>query len=118
MTMQIHTWADLGKTERQALLRRPALADDAGIRTSANTIVTDVRENGDAALQRFTKKYDDAEISVLQVSDAEFSQAESALTSDQLEAIDLAIDNVRKFHLAQVTPDVRVETMPGVVCER
>jgi histidinol dehydrogenase len=118
MTLQIHTWAELAETERQALLCRPAVADDAYIRTGTNTIITDVRENGDAALQRLTKKYDGAQIGVLRVSDAEFAQAESGLTSKQLDAIDLAIDNVRKFHLAQVTSDVRVETMPGVVCER
>ena len=118
MTMEISTWASLAEAEQQALLRRPAVADDASIRVGTGTIVTDVRENGDAALLRLTRKYDRAEISDLRVSDAEFSAAESALTTEQLNAIDLAIDNVRKFHLAQVTSKVRVETMPGVVCER
>lgn len=118
MAMEISTWASLAEAEQQALLRRPAVADDARIRIGASTIVTDVRENGDAALLRLTRKYDRAEISDLRVSDAEFSAAESALTTEQLNAIDLAIDNVRKFHVAQVTSDVRVETMPGVVCER
>ncbi|MEM7278534.1 MAG: histidinol dehydrogenase, partial [Pseudomonadota bacterium] len=33
-------------------------------------------------------------------------------------AIDLAIANVRKFHQAQQTQALRIETAPGVVCER
>jgi len=40
------------------------------------------------------------------------------LTKQQLAAMDLAIDNVRRFHRAQLAPDIRVETMPGVLCER
>jgi len=118
MTMEIFIWASLAEEEQQTLLRRPAVANDARIRVRTSTIVTDVRESGDAALLRLTRKYDRAEISDLRVGDAEFSAAESALTTEQLNAIDLAIDNVRKFHLAQVTSKVRVETMPGVVCER
>jgi phosphoribosyl-ATP pyrophosphohydrolase/phosphoribosyl-AMP cyclohydrolase/histidinol dehydrogenase len=34
------------------------------------------------------------------------------------DAIDKAYDNVRKFHEAQITPPIMVETVPGVICER
>ena len=44
--------------------------------------------------------------------------AEASLTSAQLAAIDLAIRNVRSFHEAQLPAATRVETMPGVLCER
>ena len=118
MTMRIHNWADMDDAGRQALLLRPAVADDAAVRSGTRSIVSDVQDNGDAALQRLTKKYDGADVDILRVGDGEFSRAEAALTSEQLGAIDLAIDNVRKFHLAQVSPDIRVETMPGVICER
>jgi histidinol dehydrogenase len=33
-------------------------------------------------------------------------------------AFDLAFDNIARFHAAQRTPDVDVETMPGVRCRR
>lgn len=118
MTMRIHTWADLAEAEQQALLCRPAVTDDAAIRTGTKAIIADVRNSGDSALLKLTKKYDGADVIVLRVSDEEFTQAEATLTIEQLNAIDLAIENVRKFHLAQVTSDIRVETMPGVVCER
>jgi len=118
MTMKIHIWSELGETERAVLLRRPAVSDDANIRADTTTIVDDVRQNGDTALQMLTQRFDNADVQELRVSDNEFSQAESALTPRQLDAIDLAIDNVRQFHVAQLPSAIRVETMPGVLCER
>lgn len=118
MTMKIHIWSELGETERAVLLRRPAVSDDANIRADTTTIVDDVRQNGDTALQVLTQRFDNADVQELRVSDNEFSQAESALTPRQLDAIDLAIDNVRQFHVAQLPSAIRVETMPGVLCER
>ncbi len=118
MAMEIYTWSRLGQSAREALLRRPAVSDDGTIRTRTAAIVDEVRQDGDLAVRRRTKQYDHAEIDVLQVSAEEFSQAESELTKQQLGAIDLAIDNVRKFHQVQVVSAIRVETMPGVLCER
>ena len=70
MTMYIHTWADLGESERRTLLSRPNAATDASVRTDTSTIIADVRDNGDAALRRLTKKYDDARVHDLRVDDA------------------------------------------------
>jgi len=118
MAMEIHTWSQLEQSAREALLRRPAVNDHGEIRAGAAAIVDEVRRDRDIAVRRLTKQYDRADIEVLKVSAEEFSQAESELTKQQLAAIDLAIDNVRTFHRAQVDSAIRVETMPGVLCER
>jgi histidinol dehydrogenase len=118
MAMEIYPWSQLEQSAREALLRRPAVSNDGTIRTRTAAIVDEVRQDGDLAVRRRTKQYDHAEIDVLQVSAEEFSQAESELTKQQLGAIDLAIDNVRKFHQVQLVSAIRVETMPGVLCER
>ena len=78
----------------------------------------DVRNNGDAALRKLTRELDDAEIAEFRVSDVDFDDAEQRLSTAQLEAIGLAIDNVRAFHAPQLTAPIVVETMPGVRCER
>lgn len=111
-------WNALSGAERAALLQRPAVADDAGIRDATESIVTAVREGGDAALRRFTAKYDGADIDALRVSDGELDDAEARLGAEDIAAIDLAIANVRRFHEAQRPGPIRVETMQGVVCER
>jgi histidinol dehydrogenase len=118
MTMKIYSWADLTRDARNTLLQRPAVADNKAIRDGTLSIIDRVRQDGDSALRSLTAKYDSAELTNLRVPDTEIVEAEARLTSEQLGAIDLAIANVRRFHEAQVSVDLRVETMPGVLCER
>jgi histidinol dehydrogenase len=118
MAILTQTWSRLDEKQRVALLQRPAVVDDVGIRTGTAAIIEEVRRDGDAALRRLTLEYDRAEIDELRVSDEELERAEKTLSGEQVDAIDLAINNVRMFHHAQMTTDIRVETMQGVVCER
>ena len=118
MTIQTHNWSALDEQQRNTMLQRPAVADDMSIRAGTAAIIDEVRRNGDAALRRLTVEYDRADIRDLRVSGEELERAEKSLTPEQLGAIDLAIDNVGKFHRAQIQADIRVETMQGVVCER
>lgn len=118
MAIRIHKWAELTDDEQGALLERPAVTDDASIRNSTAAIIEEVRSGGDEALRRLTREHDHADVDKLRVSDTEIATAERALTSAQLAAIDLAINNVRQFHVAQLPDVIRVETMPGVICER
>ena len=118
MTVQTVSWSDLQAAQRRQLLRRPGVADDATMRDGTAAIIADVRENGDEALRRLTAMYDRAELTTSRVTDDEILTAGDALSPDQVAAIDLAIDNVRRFHEAQRPEPVVVETMPGVLCER
>jgi len=118
MSMRIRNWSELDSDAQQALLQRPAVADDARIREGTRAIVARVRAEGDAALADLTRQYDKADVTTLKVSADEFAAAGTMLTVAQKDAIDLAIDNVRRFHEAQMPSACRVETMPGVVCER
>ncbi len=117
-TVQISRWNELGPDERRVLLRRPAMANDAGIRATVEAIIAEVRRDGDSALARLTEQYDGAQLDELRVGTAEIDDAAAALTTAEVAAIDLAIANVRRFHEAQTPAPVTVETMPGVVCER
>jgi histidinol dehydrogenase len=118
MAILTQTWSRLDEKQRATLLQRPAVVDDVGIRTGTAAIIEEVRRDGDAALRRLTLEYDRAEIDELRVSDEELERAEKTLSGEQVDAIDLAINNVRIFHHAQMNTDIRVETMQGVVCER
>jgi histidinol dehydrogenase len=116
--MKSCNWNDLGDAERTALMRRPAVAEDDEIRRGTAAIVREVREGGDAALRRLTTQYDRAEIEELRVSKAELAGAGRQLEAEDIDAIELAIGNVRRFHEAQKPEPIRVATMDGVVCER
>lgn len=118
MQLQVHNWQLLDPLQRRELLQRPALQDDRALRDGVRAILEHVRERGDAALQEFTQRYDGVTIETLQVSEAEFAAAEQSVPRAAIEAIQLAIDNVRRFHEARPPSDYQIETMPGVHCER
>ena len=118
MKITINQWSELDNAARAALLERPSVADDDSIRATTAAAIAKVRAGGDAALRELTLQFDGAEISDLRVSNAEIDAAIAQLSPAQLAAIDLAIGNVQRFHEQQRPPAIKVETMPGVVCER
>ena len=118
MTLQRAQWNALDDAARHSFLRRPAVADDAAIREAVLEIVADVKNGGDDTLRVLTARLDGAELGDLRVSGEEMDAASASLSPAAIDAIDVAITNVRRFHEAQRPPDVNVETMPGVRCER
>ncbi|WP_340153310.1 histidinol dehydrogenase [uncultured Marivirga sp.] len=99
------------------LLKRPteSLSD---IRKIVQPIMDAVQSNGDDALKAYTKKFDGIELDNFLVNDHEIKSASSAVSDKLKEAIKVAHDNIFQFHEAQVTVPLKIETMPGVLCER
>jgi histidinol dehydrogenase len=118
MASPILNWSSLSAEERRDALRRPVQQDPITLQERVREIVRDVRTRGDAALLEFTRRFDGVALGAIEVSTAEFAAAETALNAEQRQAIDRAIANVKRFHEAQVGSPLRVETAPGVVCER
>jgi histidinol dehydrogenase len=116
--MRILNWENLSGAERVEALRRPALRDAPAVAEAARSIIESVRRDGDAAVLALTEKFDGVRPASLQVTSQEFDDAERSLNAAQLAAIDRAIANVRRFHEAQGSKPLRIETSPGVVCER
>lgn len=101
------TWGDL--------LTRPTL-DTSVLERSVSDIMADVRENGDAALRRLTRKFDGAEPDELVVSEDEFAEAESLVPPKLKASIAVAKANIEKFHRAEAGESRVIETTPGVFC--
>jgi histidinol dehydrogenase len=118
MGVRILNWSSLSAEERRQALRRPVQQNATAVHEQVRAIINDVRVRGDSALLEFTRRFDGVALSVMEVDTAEFAAAETALDSEQRQAIDRAIANVRRFHEAQLGTALRVETAPGVVCER
>lgn len=111
-------WSALSASEQADVLRRPAQDNAAELMTKTQAIIDEVRTGGDAALRAITERFDGAKLQQLQVSDTEFANAEQALNETQLTALKRAISNVKRFHEAQLSEPLSIETSPGVVCER
>lgn len=86
-------------------------------------IVDDVRQRGDDAVRELTAKFDKAELgkdSPPCVPIAELLPAlqKANLSKEVTDAFDVALSNIVRFHEAQRSPDLTLETMPGVSCRR
>ncbi len=99
------------------ILQRPAF-DALNLSETVTAILDEVKLNGDHALRRYTKQFDGVEIEYLQVSEAEFIEAERNVSAELKQAIRVAKSNIEKFHSSQTEEIRRVETTPGVICWR
>ncbi|MEO6951562.1 MAG: histidinol dehydrogenase, partial [Polyangia bacterium] len=118
VSLSVHDWSTLDEKQRDALLARPVAGDRAELGETVARIVSEVRAGGDSALLALTARFDKVMLDELRVTQAELDEAELAITPVQRAALERAIANVRRFHEAQRSTPLRVETSPGVVCER
>ncbi|HWY93562.1 MAG TPA: histidinol dehydrogenase [Steroidobacteraceae bacterium] len=116
--MRILDWKSLSAAQRADALKRPAQRDAARVTATAQDIIERVRGEGDAALLALTEQFDAVRLSTLQVTPDEFEDAARELNAEQNAAIERAISTVHRFHAAQMPAPLRVETAPGVLCER
>lgn len=74
------------------------------IEAQVRAILEQVRTQGDEALYTLTARFDKADLrsSGLEVSEAEYAEAEAAVDDEFREALQLAIDNITDFHKPQV----------------
>ncbi len=99
------------------LLARPAFDNDS-LAPAVAAILSNVKKNGDAALAEYNQRFDGYASSALEVSDEEWSEGATGISDDLKAAIDVAIDNISKFHSSQREEIKVVMTMNGVQCWR
>jgi histidinol dehydrogenase len=112
--MKKYVYSELSEEEITGLCRRPKM-DFETIFDTVNPIIDEVRDEGDAAVTRYTEKFDGIKPDPLTVSPAD---RELLLKDEIREAIDTAFKNIYRFHKAQLPNAMEVETMPGVRCMR
>jgi len=94
---------------------RPRL-DLTKLNETVAQVLSDVRQRGDEAVKDYELKFDKATLETLTVSEQEMQEAEQLVSSELKVAIELAHDNIYKFHAAQKFEGLKVETQPGVSC--
>lgn len=99
------------------LLLRP-VHDGSLLRKQVGKILQDVKLKGDAAVKKYTRKFDGVGLRKLKVDFKEISNSERNISIELKQAIDQAFDNIFKFHQVQQEAVTEIETMPGVLCWR
>ncbi|GMH39666.1 hypothetical protein BSKO_07564 [Bryopsis sp. KO-2023] len=115
MGMEKTAVAGLSEDAVRELCARPR-QDFGAIMTTISPMVEDVRQNGDAAVKQYTKKFDAVDLDWVCQSIEDIDIPE--LPEDARAAFDIAYENIKLFHAAQKYEPLEVETMPGVVCRR
>ena len=98
-----------------SLLERPTKTVD-DIEATVKEIFAAVQSKGDQAVNQYTAQFDGITLNTILVSEAEIQTAIAAVDDELKAAIQLAKSNIEKFHQAQKTNRVSVETTEGVHC--
>ncbi len=110
--MLIKPISELSKDETQRLLDRGTGLQD--VMAPVISILDDVRENGDPSLRKYTKQFDKADISEIEVTHKEIHEAVFSLDKALLSHLKKAADNIRAFHEAHIPKDWMREFAPGI----
>jgi histidinol dehydrogenase len=98
-------------------VQRPAF-DTTSLQEKVKGILIDVKQNGDAAIKKYTAQFDGVELNDFVVTENEITLAIASLSNELKQAIETAANNINTFHQKQVAKIEVVETMPGVNCWR
>jgi histidinol dehydrogenase len=99
------------------ILKRPVF-DFKQLEQKVSSIVDEVKQNGNAAVKKYTEQFDGVVLNGLVVSDKEIEESGLQISADLKTAIDLAANNIKAFHKIQIEKVNKLETTDGVLCWR
>ncbi len=108
----IRIYRDGELSDEELLKRNMPKADVAGV---VSAILEDVRNNGDAAVLKYTEKFDGAKLSTMLVSAEEIDEAMTETEPEFLDTLRLAERNIREYHEKQLRNSFFFTRPGGVV---
>jgi histidinol dehydrogenase len=103
------------KSDYEQILMRPT-QNFENLEPTVKQIFAEVQSKGDEAVSKYTSFFDGITITNFLVSETELQEAQQMVGSDLKDAIQVAKANIEKFHIAQKTEKVVVQTTEGVNC--
>lgn len=97
------------------ILTRPSL-DVAKLQETVNTVLNKVRYGGDAAVKEYELLFDKVRLDFLAVNEDEMMEADCLVDDSLKSAIELAHENIAKFHSAQKFQTKKIDVQSGVTC--
>ncbi|MFD2599660.1 histidinol dehydrogenase [Sphingobacterium corticis] len=88
------------------------------IQDTVEQIISKVKEDGDDALKQFASRYDQIDLEQLYLDEGEIEALANSISREQQRALEIAFQNIYKFHATQLKKERTIETMPGVTCWR
>lgn len=97
------------------IFKRPSV-DIQQLEKTVSIVFDEVKASGDRAVKKNTRQFDGVDLMDLEVSEAEFAEADKLISRNLRNAIDIACNNIEKFHASQRSEVKMVDTVPGVTC--
>jgi histidinol dehydrogenase len=115
--MKLYKYSDLSASGIQKLVQRNV--DPANeVRAVVEEVIAEVKANGDKALIGYASRFDKVDLDKLFLNKDELTIIARSVSDEQKAALEVAYANIYKFHQAQLKPEDKIETMPGVTCWR
>jgi len=103
------------KNDWTRILKRPGF-DYSELTGKVQAILSEIRKDGEQAVQKFTEQFDGVRISDFAVSREELDEAAGKISDELRQAVETAALNIRCFHELQLPELKQIETTSGVRC--
>lgn len=104
------------REEWKSLIKRPNISLKKEMLDTVSEIIRNVEKNGDSAVREYIQRFDNIQIDSFEVSLQEIDSSEFEIDESLQAAILAAAANIRRFHAAQLSETIELETVPGVKC--
>jgi len=101
----------------KSICKRPVFEQEELTQTVLK-ILENVKINGESAIAEYSQLYDAIELQDFEVSEKEIDESDLSISEELKEAINIAKQNIEKFHQAQFSSEAIIETTKGVKCWR
>ena len=115
--MKLYSYKELTQQKIEKLCSRQ-VEDDNLVFSRVENIIATVKTDGDTALLSYAEQFDKVKLSSLFIGKEELADLANQIPSKVKSAIDVAYQNIYKFHEAQLKTEAKIETMAGVICWR
>lgn len=107
--------SELTDSEKEKLLNRETEIQE--IINSVSSILQDIKENGDSAIIKYTKKFDNVELSPsgLEVTEEEIAKAYDEVDSELMVALSRCRSNIMEFHNLQLGTNLWFKELNGII---
>ena len=98
-----------------SLTERPYV-DNISVKTVVKEVFENVKNYGDKSLIEYTKKFDNIELTTIEVEAKTITNSEFIISQKLKDSIDLAFKNIYKFHKSQIQKIEIVKINEGISC--
>ncbi len=115
--MKTYSLKNISDKTLNRLFSRPAV-DSSRIQKIVKPILEDIKQNGNRALFKYAKKFDDFNGKSFLIHQTKITEAAKNIDKELKQAIDTAFSNIYKFHKRQKPKSYTLETAGGIKCRR